>query len=117
MAPKTDLGNYAFYCAPGALRKALKQGANPNDADPDTKKTPLMWLCEMHDKHTRCRKRMFRTLVKTGARLDATDVNGMTAWDYARFGAARGFREFVRREYQRILGRAPSRSALRSKMS
>jgi hypothetical protein len=114
MAPKTDLGSFAFYCAPGSLRSALKSGANPNDADPDTQKTPLMWLCEMHDKHTRSRKRMFRMLVQAGARLDAVDMDGMSAWQYARIGATRGFRAFVRREYQRLLGRAPGRTVRRS---
>jgi ankyrin repeat protein len=110
MAPKTDLASYAFYCAPGALRSALKKhGANPNQTDSDTNKTPLMWLCEMHDKHTRSRKRMFRALVRAGAQLDARDINGLTAWDYAKLGAARGFRAFVRAEYQRIMGSAVSK--------
>jgi len=52
---------------------------------------------------------MFRYLLHAGASLTDTDINGLTAWDYARFGAAKGFRRFVRREYQRILGRAPGR--------
>ena len=101
MAPKTDLSASAFHCAPWTLRNQLKSGANPNEPDPDTGKTPLMWLCEMHDHHTRERKRMFRYLIQAGASLDAKDLNGLTALDYAGFGASRSFRAFIRREYQR----------------
>jgi hypothetical protein len=116
MTSKNDLGSLAFYCAPGALRSALRRGADPNEADPDTKVTPLMRLCEMHDHHVRKRKRMFRYLVKAGASLANTDANGATAWDYARSSASKGFKRFVKREYQRILGRVPGRTMLRSEV-
>lgn len=95
MAPKTDLGAFAFYCAPSELRAALRAGANPNEADPDTGTTPLMWLCEMLDKHTRTRKRMFRYLVEAGASLTTLDIHGQTAWHYAAYGSSKSFRKFV----------------------
>jgi ankyrin repeat protein len=116
MAPKTTLGHYAFYCAPTALLKALRTGLDPNEADPDTGTTPLMWLCEMHDKHLRERKRMFRALLRAGAKLDAIDLTGASAWHYA-MGASQPFRKFVRWEYRRITGQNPSRFVKRSNLS
>jgi hypothetical protein len=73
-----------------------------------------MWLCEMHDNRTKERKRMFRYLIAVGAALDARDKDNLTAWDYARDGASKTFRAFVRREYQRIIGRTPNRTARRA---
>lgn len=96
------------------MRALLRQGANPNEPDPDTGKTPLMWLCEMRDNHTKERKRMFRYLIKAGATLDARDKDNSTAWDYARDGASKSFRAFVKREYQRIIGKPPSRTVRRA---
>src|SRR5947207_12100008 len=110
MAPKTTLVHYAFYCSPGGLRAELKTGASPTEADPETGTTALMWLANLHDKHTRTRKRMFRYLVTAGASLTQVDLQGATALDYARKGASRSFRAFVRREYQHILGRASGRT-------
>lgn len=101
MAPKTDLSAYAFYCAPGELRKALRSGVDPNQRDPDTLKTPLMWLCEMFDHHYRSRKRMFRLLIKAGADIELRDNNGLTALEVAESGAIKMFRRFVEREYWR----------------
>lgn len=109
MAPKSDLGGFAFYCAPGALRAELKAGADPNVADLDTGTTPLMWLCEMLDRHTKSRKRMFRLLVSAGASLTATDIHGQMACHYAAYGASRSFKHHVFREYRRILGRVPKK--------
>ncbi|MDH0863923.1 ankyrin repeat domain-containing protein [Mitsuaria sp. GD03876] len=100
MAPKTDLSAFAFYCSPGALRRGLRAGVDPNVRDADTLKTPLMWLCEMHNHHQRSRKRMFRLLVRAGADLEATDFAGMTALDYAKFGAITVFLRFVEHEYR-----------------
>jgi ankyrin repeat protein len=114
MAPKTKLGHYAFYCAPMALLKALRAGQDPNETDPDTGTTPLMWLCEMHDNHLRERKRMFRALLRAGAKLDAVDSSGASAWHYAFTGATRPFRKFVRWEYRRIMGKNPNRFVKRS---
>ena len=96
------------------MRAMLRQGANANDPDPDTGKTALMWLCEMHDNHTRERKRMFRYLIEAGAALDAKDKDNLTVWDYARDGASRSFRAFIKREYQRIVGKPPNRNVRRS---
>ena len=110
----TPLMSHAFYCSPAGVRAELRGGADPNAIDLDTGKTALMWLCETHDHHTRERKRMFRYLVEAGASLTATDRTGMTAWDYARAGAARSFRKFVQREYRRIVGRVPSRTMRRA---
>ena len=101
MAPKTDLSAYAFYCAPGDLRKALRRGEDPNQRDPETQRTPLMWLCEMFDHHHRSRKRMFRVLVQAGADIELQDHTGMTALDIAQQGAIKMFRRFVEREYGR----------------
>ncbi len=101
MAPKTDLGAFAFHCSPGALKKALRNGQDPNQADPDTKRTPVMWLCEMFDHNQRSRKRMFRLLVRAGANLELRDHSGMTALDIAKFGSIRVFRRFVENEYRR----------------
>jgi hypothetical protein len=114
VAPKTALSVFAFYCAPGSLRAALKAGADPNERDTDTGATPLMWLCEMHDKHTRERKRMFRWLVRAGASLELTNKEGLVAWHYAAVGSCRSFRRFVRSEYKRLLGRVPSRKFKRN---
>jgi len=107
MAPKTHLGACAFHCAPGALKRALKAGADPDERDPDTQRTPLMWLCEMHDAHTRSRKRMWRRLLQAGADLHARDHAGMTAVDVAKWGAARAFRRFVEREARRLQAATP----------
>ena len=108
--PKVSaLAASAFYCAPGRLHALLRAGADPNEADPDTGKTPLMWLCEMSDEHTRERKRMFRVLVAAGASLAQTDHSQLTAWHYAARSASPAFRRFVRDEYRRRFGRVPSR--------
>lgn len=101
MAPKTNLSAYAFYCAPGELRKALRSGEDPNQRDPETQRTPLMWLCEMFDHNHRSRKRMFRLLVRAGADIELQDHTGMTALEVAQWGAIRVFRRFVEREYWR----------------
>lgn len=101
MAPKTRLGEYAFYCSPGALRKALRSGADPNERDPGNQRTPLMWLCEMYDHHHRSRKRMFRLLVRAGADIELKDNAGLTALEFARWGSIKVFRRFVEREYRR----------------
>lgn len=73
-----------------------------------------MWLCEMHDNHTKERKRMFRHLIAAGAALDARDKDNLTVWDYARDGASKSFRAFVKREYQRMVGRTPNRTVRRA---
>lgn len=96
------------------MRALLKQGANPNQPDPDTGKTPLMWLCEMRDNHTKERKRMFRYLIEAGAALGARDKDELTAWHYARNGASRSFRAFVEREYRRIVGKPPNQTVRRA---
>jgi hypothetical protein len=102
------LSHYAFYCSPAGVRIELKNGADPNLADAGSGMTPLMWLCDMWSPKTlRERKRIFRYLVEAGGSLTQTDAYGATALDHARNGASRGFRSFVRREYQRRLGRAP----------
>lgn len=110
MAPKTDLSEYAFYCASGELRRALRRGEDPNQRDPETQRTPLMWLCEMFDHHYRSRKRMFRLLVKAGADIELQDRTGMTALEVARWGAIKMFRRFVEREYGRRRAVAARRS-------
>jgi len=101
MAPKTELGVHAFYCNPAALRKALRDGQDPNQRDPDTQRMPLMWLCEMLDHHQRSRKRMFRMLVQAGADLQLRDHAGLRALEVIRFGAIKVFRRFVEEEYRR----------------
>ena len=116
MAPKTELGRYAFYCAPSNLARALLAGMDPNEGDPETGTTPLMWLCEMHDKRLRERKRMFRSLLRAGAKLDAVDRTGAGVWHYAFAGASRSFRKFVRAEYRRIIGQNPTRLVSRSSL-
>jgi hypothetical protein len=113
----SQLGGSAFYCSPGSLRAALRAGADPNVADPETGCTPLMWLCEMHDSNTKARKRMFRLLVKAGASLEQRDAASLTAWHYASNGAARSFRNFVKAEYKRRLGKLPSRRFKRCELS
>ena len=112
--PKTELSHHAFFCAPRALTKALRNGANPNEADPQTGTTPLMWLCEMHDNQYRERKRMFRALIKAGAKLDALDLSGTGVWHYSFNGTSRSFRSFLRSEWKRIIGKNPSRFVRRS---
>jgi hypothetical protein len=117
MAPMSELGALAFYCNPGALRVALRAGADPNAIDVGTGRTPLMWLCEMHDSNTKARKRMFRLLMDAGASLEQRDAACLTAWHYASYGAARSFRNFVKAEYKRRLGSLPSRTFKRSEVS
>lgn len=114
--PNTELSHYAFFCAPRALARALRNGADPNEADPQTGATPLMWLFEMHDKRLRERKRMFRALIRAGAKLSAVDSTGTGVWHYAFNGVSRPLRKFLRWEYKRILGRNPSRFVKRSEL-
>jgi len=104
----STLGWCAFHCNPGGLRGELRAGADPNQMDPDTGNTPLMWLCEMGDRHTKARRRMFRLLVAAGADLNQVNGEGLTAWHFAATSANKTFRRFVRSQYQRICGKVPT---------
>jgi Ankyrin repeat len=97
----TALMNYAWGCYPGGMRRELQAGVDPNAQDQNGY-TALMWLCRMYDKHFRERKRMFRSLLRYGASVDAVDTVGQDVLAHASDGPERRFRRFVRAEVRRV---------------
>jgi hypothetical protein len=100
--------------APSGVRWCLRNGFDPN-AEDRRGWTPLIWLVRMHDKHTRCRRKMFRWLIEAGAKIDHKDKGGQNLLKLARRVCAPSFYRFVRSEYKRLIrkssGRKQSRAA------
>jgi hypothetical protein len=93
-----------FECGPSIVRWCLRNGYDPNLED-GSGWTPLIWLVRMYDgKHVRTRKRIFRWLVKAGARIDHRDKANQDLLALAK-GCSRTLYRFIERERNRILRR------------
>jgi hypothetical protein len=100
-----ELHSYCWQCSPSGVRWCLRNGFDPN-AEDERGWTPLIWLVRMYDKHTRSRKKMFRWLIKAGAKIDHRATSGHKILELAEGVCSRSFYRFVRSEYKRLTGRA-----------
>jgi hypothetical protein len=91
-----------FECAPSIVRWCLRNGCDPNLED-GSGWTPLIWLVRMYDgKHVRTRKRIFRWLVKAGARIEHRDKADRDLLALAK-GCSPTLYRFIERERNRTL--------------
>jgi hypothetical protein len=98
----TLLMSHCFNCYPAGVRRQLLDGADPNAQD-NCGYTALMWLCRMYDKkYYRERKRMFRSLIKSGASISITDADGESLLFHTKGGPAKRFKKFVQNEISRL---------------